>query len=175
MDEEFMTARNYQKLLDSGFRRSGRIVYRPVYGETCCPLQSIRLDADEFAMSKSQRHCLIKFLKEIGIGQDWRKKNREELMASVQDLVKSKGNYRFSYTWDPASLDAEEAFQVWRRYQIAIHNDSEDELTLPHFKQSFVNSPLKQTFQAQLRLDGKLIGVGVLDVAKSCLSSVYFY
>ncbi len=106
---------------------------------------------------------------------EWSKLSREELMDLLVEVVKSNGNDRFSYTWDEVSFQEDQAFPIWRQYQIEIHNDSNDELTLSHFKQSFVKSPLKRTLQAQLRLDGRLLGVGVLDVAASSLSSVYFY
>ena len=134
-----------------------------------------RLNANELELSKSQRSVLIKFLKEIGVVAEWSKLNRADLMELVKGVVKAGGSGRFVYITESSDFDVLEAFEVWRRYQVAIHGDSEDELTLEHFEEAFVQSPLERTLQAQLRVDGKLIGVGVLDVAQSCVSSVYFY
>lgn len=97
-------------------------------------------------------------------------------MELVVDIVKAEGHGRFTYTFsEEDAFNCDEAFELWRKYQVAIHGDDEAELSLSHFKESFVESPLERTLQAQLKLDGRLIGVGVLDVAESCISSVYFY
>ena len=43
----------YQQLIDRGWRRSGRHLYRPHNFESCCPAISIRLDTTKFASYKS--------------------------------------------------------------------------------------------------------------------------
>lgn len=176
VDEECLNAGSYQKAMDSGFRRSGNVIYRPVYALTCCPLQSIRLDARKFDMKRSQRNVLVKFLKFIGY-PDCSQYSRQELVDKESVNVIQNGGYgRLSYSTDPRDFSIEEAFHVWKRYQIAIHGDDENELTVEHFKSSFVESPLlERTVQAQMRIDGRLVGVSVLDLASSCVSSVYFY
>jgi arginine-tRNA-protein transferase len=37
-----ITPQDYQMLIDSRWRRSGKFIYKPVLRETCCQLQSIR-------------------------------------------------------------------------------------------------------------------------------------
>ena len=51
-----LPARLYQRFMDAGFRRSGRIVYQPVCAgcRACVP---IRVPVESFRASKSQRRC----------------------------------------------------------------------------------------------------------------------
>ncbi|KAK6728487.1 hypothetical protein RB195_005867 [Necator americanus] len=49
---------NYQKLLDRGWRRSGKYIYKPTMERTCCPQYTIRLDSTKFNLSRSQRRVL---------------------------------------------------------------------------------------------------------------------
>ncbi|WNC70578.1 arginyltransferase [Thalassotalea psychrophila] len=51
---EELTSENYERLLMSGFRRSGEQVYRP-HCENCNSCESIRLPVNEFSPSKSQK------------------------------------------------------------------------------------------------------------------------
>eukprot|EP01018_Ginkgo_biloba_P034162 Gb_29273 [translate_table: standard] len=45
---------DYQELLDRGWRRSGRFLYKPEMEWTCCPQYTIRLEVDRFVPSKEQ-------------------------------------------------------------------------------------------------------------------------
>ena len=58
-----MKCRDYQELVDRGFQRSGRYVYRPVMAQTCCPQYVIRMDVREFRANKSQRGVVRKMNK----------------------------------------------------------------------------------------------------------------
>lgn len=49
-----LSAAAYQALLDRGWRRSGRYIYKPDL-HTCCPQYTIRLDSRLFVPSKSQQ------------------------------------------------------------------------------------------------------------------------
>ena len=55
MHAHVCSVEDYQSLLDRGWRRSGRWMYRPHLNDTCCPPYTIRLDACAFAPTKSQR------------------------------------------------------------------------------------------------------------------------
>lgn len=39
---ERLTCEDYQNLIDRGWRRSGKYVYKPKMDETCCPQYTIR-------------------------------------------------------------------------------------------------------------------------------------
>uniref|UniRef100_A0A1A7X973 Arginyl-tRNA--protein transferase 1 n=1 Tax=Iconisemion striatum TaxID=60296 RepID=A0A1A7X973_9TELE len=78
-----MTVQDYQDLIDRGWRRSGKYVYKPTLKKTCCPQYTIRCHAQKFQPSKSHKKVLKKMSKfisqgELPIGQD-----DEEPMDSV--------------------------------------------------------------------------------------------
>ena len=47
-----LTAEQYERLLERGWRRSGTYIYRPYNESTCCPQHPIRLKASEFQADK---------------------------------------------------------------------------------------------------------------------------
>ncbi len=59
VDQLIYSPPNYEQLMQIGFRRSGSQVYRP-YCETCQACQSLRVLADEFKPSRSQKRLLKK-------------------------------------------------------------------------------------------------------------------
>lgn len=46
---------DYQDLLDRGWRRSGKLLYKPEMERTCCPCYTIRLKVDAFVPTKEQK------------------------------------------------------------------------------------------------------------------------
>jgi len=60
-----LTTRDYQDLIDRGWRRSGQYCYKPTMKKTCCPLYTIKCQALNFKPSKSQKKVVKKFLNYI--------------------------------------------------------------------------------------------------------------
>ena len=58
-----MTADDYQKLMDRGWRRCGEYYYKWDFEQSCCQPYTIRLDTKKFQASKSQKQVLKKFNK----------------------------------------------------------------------------------------------------------------
>ena len=52
---------DYQALIDRGWRRSGKYLYKPDMSRTCCPQYTIRCDADAFRPTKSQKKIIKRF------------------------------------------------------------------------------------------------------------------
>uniref|UniRef100_A0A8C2XRW8 Arginyl-tRNA--protein transferase 1 n=1 Tax=Cyclopterus lumpus TaxID=8103 RepID=A0A8C2XRW8_CYCLU len=80
-----MTVQDYQDLIDRGWRRSGKYVYKPKLDKTCCPQYTIRCHALKFQPSKSHKKVLKKISKfiskgELPKGQD----DGESVFISVQ-------------------------------------------------------------------------------------------
>lgn len=63
-----LTTTEYQELIDRGWRRSGHYCYKPMLDETCCPLYTIRCNALELSLSKSQKKVIKKFNKFLNDG-----------------------------------------------------------------------------------------------------------
>ncbi|XP_039337110.1 arginyl-tRNA--protein transferase 1 isoform X12 [Mauremys reevesii] len=63
-----MTVQDYQDLIDRGWRRSGKYVYKPIMNQTCCPQYTIRCRPLHFQPSKSHKKVLKKMLKFLAKG-----------------------------------------------------------------------------------------------------------
>ncbi|XP_066477241.1 arginyl-tRNA--protein transferase 1 isoform X3 [Tiliqua scincoides] len=77
-----MTVQDYQDLIDRGWRRSGKYVYKPVMNETCCPQYTIRCRALNFHPSKSHKKVLKKVVKFLTKGEISKKDDEVEPMDS---------------------------------------------------------------------------------------------
>ncbi|KAM3606781.1 uncharacterized protein V6R79_023151 [Siganus canaliculatus] len=64
-----MTVQDYQDLIDRGWRRSGKYVYKPIMNKTCCPQYTIRCHAQKFQPTKSHKKILKKMSKFISQGE----------------------------------------------------------------------------------------------------------
>ncbi|XP_057704158.1 arginyl-tRNA--protein transferase 1 isoform X3 [Corythoichthys intestinalis] len=78
-----MTVQDYQDLIDRGWRRSGKYVYKPIMNKTCCPQYTIRCHAVKFQPSKSHKKILKKVNKFISNGVLPKEREPEEPMDSV--------------------------------------------------------------------------------------------
>ncbi|KAM9808454.1 arginyl-tRNA--protein transferase 1 isoform X2 [Syngnathus typhle] len=85
-----MTVQDYQDLIDRGWRRSGKYVYKPIMNKTCCPQYPIRCHAVKFQPSKSHKKILKKFNKYICKGVIPKEHEVEQPMDSVCEVVGSK-------------------------------------------------------------------------------------
>lgn len=81
-----------------------------------------------------------------------------------------------------------ESYKLYKKYQMVIHKDPEDKLTMKQYEQFLVDSPLIPesgpqewegigygSYHQQYYMDGRLIMVGVVDILHKCLSSKYLY
>ncbi|KAF8528775.1 arginine-tRNA-protein transferase [Hysterangium stoloniferum] len=100
--------------------------------------------------------------------------------------------HRFEVNLEPASF-TEEKFELYQRYQRDIHQE-QDIKRRSSFKRFLVESPLSASsdpivyaspqpahlpthygsYHQCYRIDGELMGVGILDILPGCVSSVYF-
>ncbi|XP_044739913.1 arginyl-tRNA--protein transferase 1 [Chrysoperla carnea] len=55
---QYLTVQDYQELIDRGWRRSGKYCYKPIMDVTCCPMYTIRCEALNLKLSKSQKKIL---------------------------------------------------------------------------------------------------------------------
>ncbi|KAK0178712.1 hypothetical protein PV327_007575 [Microctonus hyperodae] len=72
-----LTVQDYQNLIDRGWRRSGSYCYKPVNEEACCPMYTIKCEALNFMVSKSQKKIIkkvAKYLKDGKIEDDNKRK-----------------------------------------------------------------------------------------------------
>ncbi|XP_060845111.1 arginyl-tRNA--protein transferase 1 isoform X2 [Rhopalosiphum padi] len=53
-----LTVEAYQDMIDRGWRRAGKYCYKSIMDKTCCPLNTIRCEALNFEISKSQKKII---------------------------------------------------------------------------------------------------------------------
>ncbi|KAK9159052.1 hypothetical protein Scep_005626 [Stephania cephalantha] len=88
-----------------------------------------------------------------------------------------------------SSFDPEE-YDLYRRYQIRVHNDAPDQVSESSYRRFLVDTPIVfvpprgdgtvpscgfGSFHQQYVIDGKLVAVGVVDILPRCLSSKYLF
>ena len=86
-----MKASDYEAMMLKGWRRSGSYYYKPHLPQSCCQLNTIRLDVTQFQANKKQRKVLNKFQCFLN-GQspanpDNKAEKREETKALLSSLV----------------------------------------------------------------------------------------
>jgi len=100
-----------------------------------------------------------------------------------KDMKLEQNTYQFDLKLVSDSYD-QEAFELYKKYQIEIHKDSPSSITSNGYIRFLCNSSLVPrtegsitygSFHLHYRIDGKLIAVGVVDILPSGLSSVYFF
>jgi arginine-tRNA-protein transferase len=135
----------YDKFMNAGFRRSGLVVYQPVC-QHCRECVPIRVPVDRFSPNKSQRRCA----------------------RTNADLVVTEGL--------PDLTD--EKLELYRRYITQWHGKQpgESEQVDRESVEAFLDQSPVDTREFCYRTPaGKLVGVGIVDVSRQVLSSVYFY
>jgi arginyl-tRNA---protein transferase len=166
---EQMEVRDYEQLMLINWRRSGTYCYRPLNHKTCCPMYTIRLQVSQFQPSKSQKKVFKNAAKNLNVSVD-----------ALDSAI--------SITTEPSSFTGEK-FALYKKYQIEIHKDKEDDLSETGFTRFLVTSPLKSTeIHPQLQLPygsyhqlyrlvstNELIAVGVIDLLPTGVSSVYCF
>jgi arginine-tRNA-protein transferase len=209
---DVMTVEDYQSMMHAGWRRSGKYFYKPTMHKTCCPQYTIRMRVAEHKLSKSQKKTLKNVQKYLARSDDDASYTTEDNLRISKEFTMSaaamlpaeavstpKGNTNtLTLEMDEALFTAEK-FDLYRRYQIAVHKDEPDEITELGFKRFLVESCLKDTkhstrpaacllpstagsaqftygtFHMLYRLNGTLIAVGVVDLLPLGLSSVYVF
>lgn len=139
-----LTGSIYRDLLDKGYRRTGRRMYRPDCNG-CNECKVIRVALAAFRKNKEQRR------------------------------VWNRGQRLFEHRLVRPSYSKEKA-QLYRRYLRYQHRSLEAPLDRDEYESFFVDSCLgKRTVEVQLLREGELVGVGILDVLRDAVSSMYFY
>ncbi|CCG21671.1 Ate1 protein [Candida orthopsilosis Co 90-125] len=196
-----MTCQNYDELMNQGFRRSGSFLYKSDLLRTCCRLYTIRTSMSYFKPTKKQRKAINKFIKEICPDESQLGpvvKNSFSLDRMVEAQVKSTS---FKINYGPSKF-TKEKYELYKKYQVAVHNDDPDDITEKSFTRFLCDSPFTSEEKrgtddqweslditnwsnnakekrigpthACYYLHDKLIAISVLDFLPSGVSSIYF-
>jgi len=139
--QHLVNTHQYSSLIQQGFRRSGKFVYRP-HCENCNACIPVRLAVADFEASRSQKRAY---------------KQHQKLDASVSTLF-----------FDEAH------FKLYKAYQIARHEGSEQEETVEQYRNFLLQSNVDSLF-ISFTLNGVLKIVSVVDIVEDGVSAVYTF
>ena len=139
------STQNCQDLIERGFRRFGKMFFRPICGD-CQECQSIKIEVENFSFSKSQKRII---------------KKASHLKSYVQTPTLSQ-----------AHLDL---FKKYHLHMKDKKEWSYNETTPEHYYQSFVTGHNEFGYEVLYFDENKLIGVDLIDILEDGISSIYFY
>ncbi|GKV28312.1 hypothetical protein SLEP1_g37382 [Rubroshorea leprosula] len=102
-------------------------------------------------------------------------------------FISSQGTKKLEICLKRSSFDREE-YELYKKYQIKVHNDTPAHVTESSYRRFLVDTPLLSvqpsndglvppcgfgSFHQQYLIDGQLVAVGVIDILPRCLSSKY--
>ena len=135
----------YEQLLSRGWRRFGRTLFRPVCA-ACRECRSLRVCLPDFIPNKNQRRCLTR---------------NAGLTLTIQQPTVS-----------------DEHISLYNQYHLDMHHRRQwpcREITKDHYCESFLEGHFEFAREFQYRDNGRLIGLGLVDVTASAMSSIYFF
>lgn len=106
-----------------------------------------------------------------------------------RDNEKHEPEHKIEYVINKSKFIQEE-YELYKKYQINIHKDKPEEITQKSYTRFLIHSPIEcipigaelplgikeyGSYHLQYKLDGKIVGVSVLDILPKCISSVYFF
>ncbi|MBX3442695.1 MAG: arginyltransferase [Planctomyces sp.] len=140
-----LTSQQYGHLLARGWRRHGGLLFRPACAN-CVACQSLRIPVAEFAPTKSQRRTL-------------------------------RRNAGLTVELGPAHVTADHVrlYNAWHVERHARRGWSPQSTAELEYATSFLAGDYPGAMEMQYRLEGRLVAVSLVDVARCALSSVYFY
>ena len=139
------SAETCQDLIERGFRRFGKMYFRPICKE-CQECQSIKIDVENFSFSKSQKRIM-------------KKSSHFESYIQVPNLSQ-------------AHLDL---FKKYHLHMKDKKEWSYSDTTPDHYYQSFVSGHNEFGYEVLYFDGDKLIGVDLIDILEDGISSIYFY
>lgn len=134
----------YETLLARGWRRFGRTMFRPVCRQ-CSECRSLRVDINGFQPSKSQRRIA-------------RRNSDVQLTVATPTIT-------------------DEHLQLYDDYHADMHERRGwpySRIDEEQYLESFVDGNWPFAREFQYRLDGRLVGLGLVDMTGSVMSSIYF-
>ncbi|XP_041354990.1 arginyl-tRNA--protein transferase 1-like isoform X2 [Gigantopelta aegis] len=135
-----MTVEDYEQLVYRGWRRSGCYCYKPTLSIACCPMQTIRMDAPNFSISKSQKK-VIKMVNRYLIHGIKKGESSSDHEACVRDLHHNETK-RSSQVL--ADLDASSLRLKGSKKQ----NESGDSISVKHKTESTAKTSLTEDKQS---------------------------
>jgi leucyl-tRNA---protein transferase len=136
---------DYAELVRRGWRRHGVHFFRPAC-PACVKCRSLRIDVERFRPTKSQRRT---------------RKRNEHVTFEVAEPEVTHEHVRLFNAYHQSMTE----HKGWR----------ENRTTPDDYFQSFLAGDWEFDAEFRYRIDGELVGVGLVDLLPDALTSVYFY
>jgi len=134
-----------QELIERGFRRFGKMFFRPVCS-SCQECQSIKVDVDNYTFSKSSKR-----------------------------IMKKAGHIKSYIQTPNLSQEHIDLFEKYHKHMKDKKGWNYQETTAEHYYNSFVTGHENFGYEIVYFDGDKLIGVDLVDVLEDGVSSIYFY
>lgn len=136
---EIMTCKHYDELINQGFRRSGTLLYKKDLLRSCCRLYTIRTNLQMMKLEKKQRKIVNRFIKEI-----YQPLEHDNKTFDIFKLIFSEQKSSRFYTRYEPSVLTDEKYQLYKKYQMAVHNDEPNECSQSQFKRFLCDTPFPE-------------------------------
>ncbi|ODV66716.1 hypothetical protein HYPBUDRAFT_157838 [Hyphopichia burtonii NRRL Y-1933] len=139
---EQMTCEQYDEFINQGYRRSGTFLYKPDLLRNCCRLYTIRTDLNNLKILKMHRQTVNRFIRAISDGDDERdqKNSKFDLKSLIEAEQKST---KFKTVFGPSNF-TKEKYELYKKYQIRVHNDDPEDLNEQSFDRFLCDTPFHQ-------------------------------
>jgi len=131
--------------LEHGYRRFGKILFRPVC-DGCCECQSIKIDVENYNFTKSKRRVI---------------KKASHIKTHIQRPLLSQEHINL--------------YEKYHLFMKDKKGWEYKETTLTHYYNSFVDGAYNFGYEVLYFDGDKLIGVDLIDIVDDAISSIYFY
>lgn len=142
---EECSTQHSEDLIERGYRRFGKLYFRPICSD-CNECQSIKIDVANYSFSKSARRIL---------------KKAKDIKVYIQKPTLTQEHL--------------EVFEKYHRYMHHKKGWDYNHTTAEHYFNSFVTGDEDFGYEVLYFDQGKLIGVDLIDILQSGISSIYFY
>lgn len=138
-----VSCKQYDEIMQNGFRRSGALFYRMDLVRGCCRLYTIRTKLESLKLDKNFRKTINRFVRELGedvSNPSTKHKNQEKY--DIKTLLRAElKSSRFHTRFESNSFTAEK-YDLFKRYQKAVH---QEETTEASFKRFLCSDPFPST------------------------------
>lgn len=149
-----MSCEDYEKCMNMGYRRSGVFLYKGDMLRGCCRMYTIRTNLEMMKISKEHRQVVNRFKKAIADAPEdvpttdnATKKQTSKKGSKSFDLSSlieaEQKSSRFKTFFEPAQY-SEEKYQLYRKYQMIVHNDKPEDVTPSGFSSFLIQTPFSR-------------------------------
>ncbi|WRT64756.1 uncharacterized protein IL334_001690 [Kwoniella shivajii] len=177
-------------------------------GESSSP-PKLSESKNQFAGTGKEEQKGAQSVNDIGKGKGNGKAKGKASVPQQRDLIDDLHTFEIGYTSNEDELShrfetqlvparaTKESFELYKAYQISVHKDEPDKVTMKGFDRflcgsTLIETPIKYTKDVQdeikngrlpkhygqyhllYNVDSNLIGISVIDILPCCVSSVYF-